>query len=86
MSPRSQAPAVRDVRISTETIELEQFLKWAQVVPSGGTAKQLIRCGRVRVNGEVERRRGRTLRSGDLVDVGAGVPVQGPAGVLRVMR
>lgn len=52
-----------------ETIKLDQFLKLAQIVHSGGEAKQLIQAGFVTVNGEVETRRGRKLRPGDVVNV-----------------
>ncbi len=52
-----------------ETIKLEQFLKLAQVVSTGGQAKLLIQDGQVKVNGEVELRRGRKLRPGDSVEV-----------------
>ncbi|HAJ35037.1 MAG TPA: RNA-binding protein [Chloroflexi bacterium] len=52
-----------------ETIKLEQFLKLAQVVATGGQAKVLIQSGVVRVNGLVETRRGRKLRPGDQVEV-----------------
>jgi ribosome-associated protein len=52
-----------------ETIELQQFLKLASVVQSGGEAKQRIRTGDIKVNGVVETRRGRKLRSGDRVEV-----------------
>ncbi|MCX6042037.1 MAG: RNA-binding S4 domain-containing protein [Caldilinea sp.] len=52
-----------------ETIKLEQFLKLARVVGSGGQAKQRIQGGEVRVNGQVETRRGRQLRPGDQVEV-----------------
>jgi ribosome-associated protein len=52
-----------------ETIKLEQFLKLAQVVATGGQAKLLIQDGQVKVNGEVELRRGRKLRPGDSVEV-----------------
>lgn len=54
---------------SGETIKLEQFLKLAQTVQSGGEAKRLIQSGFVKVNGEVETRRGRKLRHGDMVEV-----------------
>lgn len=50
-------------------IKLDQFLKLAGVVATGGQAKPLILAGQVRVNGEVETRRGRKLRSGDEVVV-----------------
>jgi len=52
-----------------ETIKLDQFLKLAQVVQSGGEAKVLIQSGQVIVNGQVETRRGRKLRPGDVVVV-----------------
>jgi ribosome-associated protein len=39
-------------------------------VQSGGEAKVLVQSGEVRVNGEVETRRGRRLRAGDVVEVG----------------
>lgn len=50
-------------------IKLDQFLKLAGVVYSGGEAKHLIQSGGVAVNGEVETRRGRKLRHGDVVIV-----------------
>jgi ribosome-associated protein len=52
-----------------ETIKLDQFLKLAQVVQTGGEAKMLIQSGQVLVNGQVETRRGRKLRPGDVVIV-----------------
>jgi ribosome-associated protein len=48
-------------------IKLDQFLKLQGLVETGGHAKQLIQGGEVRVNGEVETRRGRKLRAGDRV-------------------
>ncbi len=51
-------------------ITLGQALKVANVVGTGGEAKVLIQTGEVRVNGEVETRRGRKLREGDVVEVG----------------
>ena len=52
-----------------ETIRLDQFLKLADVVSTGGQAKMLIRGEEVLVNGEIETRRGRKLRDGDTVTV-----------------
>ena len=51
-------------------ITLGQALKAANLVGSGGEAKVLIQTGEVLVNGEVETRRGRQLREGDVVEVG----------------
>ena len=49
---------------------LGQALKAADLVGSGGEAKAVIQGGEVRVNGEVETRRGRRLKEGDVVEVG----------------
>ncbi len=49
---------------------LGQVLKASNVVGSGGEAKVMIQGGEVRVNGEVETRRGRKLEKGDVVEVG----------------
>ncbi len=49
---------------------LGQALKASDLVGSGGEAKVLIQGGEVRVNGEVETRRGRKLEKGDVVEVG----------------
>lgn len=56
-----------EVAITTETIDLAAFLKWAGVARTGGEAKRLIQEGRIRVNDRPERRRGRRLRPGDSV-------------------
>lgn len=52
-----------------DSIQLDRFLKLAQVVQSGGEAKLLIQSGAVRVNGQPETRRGRKLKPGDTVTV-----------------
>jgi ribosome-associated protein len=62
--------SVREVRIREDTIRLGQALKLAGLAGSGGDARALIEDGAVRVNGEVETRRGRQLRRGDVVAVG----------------
>lgn len=58
------------VSISDDSIKLGQFIKLASLVDSGGHAKEAIADGQVTVNGDVETRRGRTLRDGDVVCVG----------------
>ncbi len=50
------------------TIKLDQFLKLTGAVGTGGQAKAVIQGGEVRVNGEVEVRRGRKLSAGDVVE------------------
>ena len=48
-------------------MKLDQFLKWNNIVSTGGEAKMLINSGQVSVNGEIENRRGRKLKIGDVV-------------------
>jgi len=57
------------IKITTEYIKLDQFLKWAGVAKTGSEAKMIISDEDVLVNGEVEKRRGRKLRKGDSVQV-----------------
>ncbi|MFC8043720.1 RNA-binding S4 domain-containing protein [Nocardia sp. NPDC057353] len=56
-----------DVPIQDEAIKLGQFLKLADLIESGAEAKTVIAAGLVRVNDEVETRRGRQLQVGDTV-------------------
>ena len=48
-------------------MKLDQFLKWHNLVSSGGEAKIFIKSGQVLVNGQIEKRRGRKLIKGDKV-------------------
>jgi len=57
------------VKIDTEFIKLDSFLKAEGLAASGGEAKLLIMDGMVRVNGEPETRRGRKLYPGDRVEI-----------------
>jgi ribosome-associated protein len=59
---------VREVSITEDGIRLGQLLKLAGLVDSGADAKSVLASGAVRVNGEVEPRRGRQLRRGDVVE------------------
>ena len=53
------------VAIQTEFIKLQDAMKFANIVYSGGEAKALIQEGEVTVNGEVCTMRGKKLRPGD---------------------
>jgi ribosome-associated protein len=57
-----------DVEVGERGIRLGQLLKLVNLVESGGAARGLLESGDVRVNGEVETRRGRQLAAGDVVD------------------
>jgi ribosome-associated protein len=50
------------------SIRLDQLLKLRGAAESGGQAKAMVQGGMVKVNGEVETRRGRKLRAGDKVE------------------
>ena len=56
---------VTPVVISTEFIKLQDAMKYANIVYSGGEAKQLILDEQVQVNGETCTMRGKKLRPGD---------------------
>lgn len=58
-----------DLRPGEDTIRLGQLLKLVDAVPTGAQVKDVLLTGTVRVNGEPEERRGRQLRSGDVVSV-----------------
>ena len=59
-----------NVPITGEMIRLGQLLKLAGVVDDGAQARSLIEDGEVRVDGEVDRRRGRQVRPGTSVALG----------------
>jgi ribosome-associated protein len=58
-----------DVPITDGSIKLGQFLKLANLIDSGAEAKHVLAGGVVRVNGDVETRRGRQLNPGDVVEL-----------------
>ena len=57
------------VKIETEFIKLQDLLKFAGAVETGGEAKLLIQEGRVSVNGEVCTMRGKKLCPGDRAEL-----------------
>ena len=54
------------VQIHTEFIKLQDLLKFAGAVETGGDAKQIIQEGRVQVNGEICTMRWKKMRPGDV--------------------
>lgn len=59
-----------EIKMNTEFIKLDSFLKWAGAVSQGSEAKAYILNGEVKVNGEVELRRGKKIYPGDKVEFG----------------
>jgi ribosome-associated protein len=66
---------VREVEVRDDGIRLGQLLKLADLVGQGSDVRPLLAEGVVTVNGEVELRRGRQLRKGDVVAVRGQEPV-----------
>lgn len=56
------------VKISTEFIKLQDLLKFASLVSTGGEAKIEIQEGNVKVNKEICTMRGKKIRPGDVVE------------------
>ena len=58
-----------EVAIRDEFIKLGQAVKLAGLVENGAEAKERIQNGDVRVNGEVDTRRGRKCVPGDIIEL-----------------
>lgn len=59
---------MQEVKINTEFIKLDSFLKWCGAVSLGSEAKMFVQDGEVLVNGEVCTQRGKKLRVDDTVE------------------
>lgn len=60
---------MKKVSIHTEFIKLDQLLKFAEIIDSGGYAKLLIQEGFVKVNRETCTIRGKKIHAGDVIEV-----------------
>ena len=60
---------IKEIHITSEFITLGQFLKFADVIQSGGEAKSFLSQNDVFINDELDVRRGRKLRPGDKITV-----------------
>ena len=56
---------MKTIIITTEFIKLQDLLKFANLVETGGEAKERVQAGEVTVNGEVCTMRGKKIRPGD---------------------
>ncbi|MFL0250095.1 S4 domain-containing protein YaaA [Clostridium neuense] len=59
---------MEEVSINSEFIKLDSFLKWCGAVSLGSEAKMYILDEKVKVNNEIETRRGKKLYKGDAVE------------------
>jgi ribosome-associated protein len=69
-------PVRPPLTIGSEPINLTQVLKRAGWVQSGGEAKSLIAARRILVNGEVESRKRRQMKAGDIVSIEDGPTIE----------
>ena len=60
---------MKEININSEFIKLEQLLKMFDLISSGGEAKSFLFNNKIEVNDELETRRGRKLRSGDVIKI-----------------
>ena len=63
---------MKTITITTEFIKLQDLLKFANLVESGGMAKECVQCGEVKVDGEVCTMRGKKIRPGNVVNFDGG--------------
>lgn len=62
------------VTISTETIKLDQFLKWAGIVDTGGQVKLFIDDELIKINGIKIHERRKKIHPGDIIEIqGVGI-------------
>ena len=61
---------ILDFELDRDFVELNQLLKLAGLVDSGGAGKQLVASGAVRVDGQPEDRKTAKIRAGQVVRVG----------------
>ena len=63
---------MKTITIHTEFIKLQDLLKYANLVETGGMAKECVQGGEVMVNGEICTMRGKKIRPGDVVEFDGG--------------
>jgi ribosome-associated protein len=59
---------MKEIKINTDFIKLDAFLKWSGAVSMGSEAKMFIQEGQVKVNGNIETQRGKKLVKQDIIE------------------
>lgn len=57
------------IEINSEVIQLDQFLKWAGLVETGGQVKLLLQDEMIRLNGDLVTEKRKKLKSGDIISI-----------------
>lgn len=60
---------MKEIKIESEYIKLDQFLKLSEIAQTGGHAKLIIKDELVKVNDEICTQRGKKLKSGDIIEI-----------------
>lgn len=59
----------KNIEIKTDFIKLDQLIKYLGIVQTGGESKHLINEGLIKINGEIEYKRGRKIKKGDIIEI-----------------
>lgn len=57
------------IKIHTEKIQLDQLLKWANIIESGGQVKSFIEDRLIYINGELCQAKRKQIQRGDIVEI-----------------
>ena len=60
---------MQKIEINTDEIQLDQLLKWAAIVNSGGQVKFMIEDEIIKLNGEIVTARRKKIRPGDVIEI-----------------
>ena len=60
---------MKEIKINTDIIKLDQLLKFTGITQTGGQSKIMIKEGMVTVNGESVKERGRKIKKGDIIEI-----------------
>lgn len=60
---------MREIKINTDIIKLNQLLKFAGIAQTGGESKNIINMGMVLVNGKIVKERGKKIKKGDIIEI-----------------
>lgn len=60
---------MEEIAISTPAINLDQLLKWAGIVDTGGQVKPMLEDGIIKLNGNSVTERRKKVYPGDIIEI-----------------
>lgn len=60
---------MKEIKINTDIIKLDSFLKWCGAVSTGSEAKFYIKNNKVKLNNVIENRRNKKISRSDIVEL-----------------